>query len=161
MHDVQALISSHEALRRATNSLVHAVVCPFVQGFSLLPITDEQLSELNRQPKSAKDLPTSPLLKLHAGLHHLTLHVSSFAPSAYVTTAYFGGQGVQDAVVWQDSQLAFSPSTQGYHGEWLNTPISQALRVMGVAAVVGADEFDSLDLGHHRETHLWAAAHSG
>jgi len=39
---------------------------------------------------------------------------------------------------------------------WPNSPISQALRMIGVVAEQGMDEFDTVGLGKHRKTHQWA-----
>ena len=38
---------------------------------------------------------------------------------------------------------------------WPNSSISQALRLIGVVTEQGMDEFDTLGLGRHRETHQW------
>jgi hypothetical protein len=161
MRDVKVLVSRSETLLHATSGLASAVICPLVQGFSLLPITDAPRAELSKQPLSAKDLPASPLSEVSVGLHALALAVSSSAPVAYVSTEDFGGQGDQDAVAWQSGKVVFSPSSNGYNREWPNAAISQALRVIGVASVEGKDEFDSIGLGNHRETHRWATAYAG
>src|SRR5438046_155998 len=134
MHDVQALIAKSDALAEAARRHESAVVCPLVQGFALLPITDAFDRELaaGASPLAAQ-LP-QPIRGLSAPLHALALAISRDAPVAYITTGYFGGQGGQDALVWQDRALRFSPATPGYQGSWPDTPISQALRLIGVVA---------------------------
>jgi hypothetical protein len=52
--------------------------------------------------------------------------------------------------------LRFSPASPGYDQNWPNSPISQALRIIGVVAEQEMDEFDTVGLGKHRETHRWA-----
>ncbi len=97
-----------------------------------------------------------PLQEFPDCLHNLIIEISSKTPVAYITTFYFGGQGGQDALVWDRGALLFSRTSPGYEKNWPNSPISQALRMIGVVAEPGKDEFDTLGLGKHRETHKWA-----
>src|SRR5437588_3147842 len=46
MHDVKALIAKSDKLAAGTRRFESAVVCPLVQGFSLLPITEALAKEL-------------------------------------------------------------------------------------------------------------------
>ena len=94
--------------------------------------------------------------KLSDGLHALAIDISHDCPVAYISTSYFGGQGGQNALVWDKGSLRFSPTAQRYDEVWPNSPISQVLRAIGVLAEEGMDEFDTVGLGHHRETHRWA-----
>jgi hypothetical protein len=156
MHDVQALIAKSETLAAAARRFESAIVCPLVQGFSLLPITDALAKELAAYHAETKAALTKPIRGLSNGLHALAIEISYDASVAFITTAYFGGQGGQDALVWDKGSLRFSPATQGYDQPWSNSPISQALRMLGVVAENGTDEFDTVGLGKHRETHRWA-----
>lgn len=156
MHDVQALIAKSNTLTARTRRFEGAIVCPLVQGFSLLPITDALAKELTAYRPETTVALTKPMQEFSDGLHALAIEISHDAPVAYVTTFYSGGRGRQDALVWSDGTLRFSPTTQGYDQNWPNTPISQALRVIGVVAEKGKDEFDTVSLGKHRETHQWA-----
>jgi hypothetical protein len=156
MHDVRALIANSDELTARARQFENAIVCPLVQGFSLLPITDSLARELTLHRSETKVASTKPLQEFSAGLRVLAIEISHDSPAAYVATFYFGGRGGQDALVWNKGSLRFSPTTQGYDQGWPNTPISQALRVIGVVAEKGKDEFDTVGLGKHRETHQWA-----
>ena len=158
MHDVDALIAKADDLTAVVRRFGAAVVCSLVQGFSLLPITDALEKELVDHQSETKDLVTKPLRYLSDELQALAMEISYHTPVAYISTYYFGGQGGQDAVVWDQGSVRFSPSTKGYSQVWPNSPISQALRMIGVIAEQGQDEFDSLGLGKHRKTHKWAEA---
>jgi hypothetical protein len=158
MHDVDALIARTDALAAGTSQFASAVVCPLVQGFSLLPITDDLAKELAAYRTDVQATLTKPLPYLAGGVHALAIEVSYHAPVAYIATAYFGGHGTQDALVWVQGDLRFSRDTPGYDRPWPHTPISQALRAIGVVADQGLDEFDTVGLGKHRETHRWAAS---
>ena len=141
MHDVTALIANSDKLTAATRRFETVVVCPLVQSFSLLPITEDFAKELSVYASQMKAPLTKPITELSDELH---------------ATCYFGGRGGQNALVWDKGSLRFSPTTQRYDQVWPNTPISQALRMIGVLAGEGMDEFDTVGLGKHRHTHRWA-----
>jgi hypothetical protein len=156
VHDVKALIAKSNELAAGVRQFESAIVCPLVQGFSLSPITDALAKELAVYPVESKVTLAKPIRDLSEGLHALAIEISQHCPVAYVSTYYFGGQGGQDALVWDKGSLRFSPTAQGYNQGWPNSPISQALRMIGVVATKGMDEFDTVGLGKHRETHVWA-----
>jgi hypothetical protein len=156
MHEVEALIAKTDHLAAAARKFETAKLCSLRQGFSLLPITDALAKELLGYRSETEDVLTRPLECLSDGLHALAVAISHDTSVAYISTCYFGGQGRQDAVVWDNGSVRFSPVTPGYSQDWPNSSISQALRMIGVIAEGGQDEFDSLGLGKHRETHRWA-----
>jgi hypothetical protein len=156
MHDVKALIAKSDTLAAGTRRFESAIICPLVQGFSLLPITEALAKELAAYQPETKAALTKPIQQFSDGLHALAIDISHHSPVAYITTYYFGGQGGQDALVWDKGSLRFSPTTQGYDQSWPSSPISQALSAIGVVAEKGMDEFDTVGLGKHRETHRWA-----
>jgi hypothetical protein len=156
MHDVEGLIARGDALSASTSQFTSAVVCPLVQGFSLVPLTDALAKELVAYRPDVQTALAKPLSYLAAGVHALAIEISRRAPVAYIATAYFGGNGKQDALAWERGILRFSPTTPDYDRPWPHTPISQALRTIGVVADEGLDEFDTVGLGKHRETHRWA-----
>jgi len=155
MHEVEALIAKTKALAEGTCQFDKAVVCPLAQSFSLLPITDAFMEELAHYASKQSSI-TPPIEHMPEGLHPLAIDISLTSPVAYIRTAYFGGQGRQDAAAWDRGDLKFSPRTPGYWQPWPNTSISQALRAIGVVADAGLDEFDTLGLGKHRATDRWA-----
>jgi hypothetical protein len=158
MHDVTALIAKSDKLTAATCRFESAVVCPLVQGFSLLPVTEDFATELSVHAVQTKAPLSKPIEELSDGLHALAIEISHDCPVAFVSTCYFGGQGSQNALVWDSGSLRFSPTTPRYDQGWPNSPISQALRAIGVVAEEGMDEFDTVGLGKHRHTHRWAEA---
>lgn len=154
MHDVKALVAQERCLREGTAALRNAVVCPLAQGFALVPITNDLAAELKT---ASLEIPVS-LLEMALGVSDVAQHLSQGAAVAYISTEYFGGDGSQDAIAWRNGDVVFSPESDSYRSVWPNSPISQALRSIGVIANVGQDEFDTLGLGNHRETHRWADA---
>jgi hypothetical protein len=156
MHHVIALIAKSDTLAARARQFDYAIVCPLVQSFSLLPITEALAKELAVHQSGTKAALTKPMPGFSDGLHALAIEISHDSPVAYITTTYFGGRGGQGALVWNKGSLRFSPATPGYDQNWPNSPISQALRVIGVVAEEGMDEFDTVGLGKHRETQQWA-----
>ena len=121
-----------------------------------MPISEDFAKELSVYASQTKAPLIKPIKELSDGLHALAIEISHDCPVAYISTFYFGGQGGQNALVWDKGGLRFSPNTQRYDQVWPNSPISQALRAIGVLAEEGMDEFDTVGLGNHRETHKWA-----
>jgi len=81
-------------------------------------------------------------------------------PVAYVEAEYFGGIGSQFAAVWHGAALVLGPLMLAEDeprpdAGW--SPISQALRHLGVSADGHYDEFDAVHLGRHRDTQDWIA----
>ncbi len=156
MHELKALIARSDVLAARTGSFESPIVCPLVQDFSLVPITDAFAEELAAHRPYTKAPLSAPIQDFPDGLHALAIEISHNSPVAYVTTYYFGGQGGQDALAWRKGTLCFSAATPGYDGVWPDSPISQALREIGVVAEEGQDEFDTVGLGKHRRTDRWA-----
>lgn len=59
-----------------------------------------------------------------------------------IETDYFGGFGEQSAKLYRDNEILMNGTD--------NDPINQALKMMGVKAKPGMDEFDTINLGNFR-----------
>jgi len=66
---------------------------------------------------------------------------------AKITTDYFGGPGEQSAKLWENSEVIYNKSD--LH-DWGARPINNVLKLMGVEAKPGMDEFDTIGLGYYR-----------
>jgi len=115
------------------------------QGFCLFPLSDELIESLGV-------LHSRPLLDSNILPNELTdifAKLSAIGPLLYFETEYFGGQGDQLAIVFENGKITFGPSK--------NTigPINEGLRLLGVKAKVNSDEFDAIGLGTERYTDRW------
>ncbi|MFJ6524686.1 hypothetical protein ACIQMZ_05365 [Streptomyces longwoodensis] len=77
---------------------------------------------------------------------------SAGGPVAYVEAEYFGGVGEQRAAVWEGGALVLGPlqAEEGRPFPPAGSPVSRALRRLGVAARAGEDEFSAVGLHRHR-----------
>ncbi|MFB7495829.1 hypothetical protein ACFC09_14180 [Streptomyces sp. NPDC056161] len=98
--------------------------------------------------------------KLPGGFEKLLAQWSTTGPVAYAEAEYFGGVGVQRAAVWLDGTLALGPLDEPEKTRFWRTvsPISQALRHLGVRRSLGEDEFDAVGLGRHRDNDGWISS---
>ena len=115
------------------------------QGFSLFPLTDEILVKLHLpHSNNLENLPPLPM-----GLTNFLVELSTLCPLIYFKTEYFGGEGVQLALAFEDGKIIFGPA-KGATG-----PINQALQLIDVKAKRNHDEFDTIGLGQYRFTNDW------
>ena len=64
-----------------------------------------------------------------------------------IETDYFGGFGEQSAKLYRDNNILMNEDTRT---DPVSNPINQALKMMGVKAKPGMDEFDTVGLGRYR-----------
>ncbi|WP_232660619.1 hypothetical protein [Pseudonocardia sp. TRM90224] len=122
------------------------------QQIVLLPMTDELRAALT----VASETDRLGFGLLPAGSATTLATWSKAGPLAYVEADFFGGVGFQRAAVWFDGDLVLGPiSVEPGKPAAGCTPISQALRALGVVSGGHEDEFDAVGLGRHRETDDW------
>ncbi|TGN74781.1 hypothetical protein E5083_21640 [Streptomyces bauhiniae] len=82
---------------------------------------------------------------------------SALGAVARVEAEYFGGLGEQWATVWEGGEVVLGPLhlPEGEELPAEGSPISRALRRLGVVAGAGEDEFSAVGLGRHRATEDW------
>jgi hypothetical protein len=147
-YDLQAVVAEEGQLRAAVRDLGSGEVAALGQGLALLVVTEE-FADAVTDGGSAEYL---GFWRLPGGFDRTLARWSAAGPVAYVEAEYFGGVGEQTAAVWADGALALGPvhlpSGRAFPAD--GSPISQALRRLGVVAGVGEDEFSAVGLGRHR-----------
>ena len=146
-YELCAVIGGEKALRAFTIGL-DAKIVALAAGMSLVPLTEKLLETLKAD--SGEDAKTvSPIFEyLYRVIVDRAVAASEEGPLAYVEAGYFGGQGLQMAVAWDQGDMVMEPTDS-------KNPINQALRLLGVKAVAPDDEFDTVGLGRHRRTARW------
>lgn len=146
-HAIQALIIHDRAAAVARRETPLARLVSLAQGFSLLPLTDEVVEELG-EDRIPAELPEG-FTRLTDGVRRLASLLSEVAPVAYVETDYFGGVGTQASVAWSNARELAAPLSAE------SGVINEALRLIGVIAQDGRDEFDAVGLSRHRDNEAW------
>jgi hypothetical protein len=132
---------------RVGTEAAHLVALP--QSFGLIPVTERLLAFLHGEAPAR--FPARPAFEyLSPAMEHWLAPFSQTGSIAYLEAEYFGGAGVQAAAVWTRGVLTLEPGTGA-------PSINDALRVLGVVAQEGLDQFDTLHLGRCRETERWTA----
>lgn len=152
-YELQAVIAHCDLLHAVTRDRPEALVAALEQGLALLPITDEFFDSVTDGSRAGG----LGFRCLPGGFEHRLAEWSLVGPIAYVEADYFGGVGSQRAAVWSGGELVFGPLNvavgEAFSAE--GSPVSQALRCLGVVADDGADEFDAVGLGRHRHGDDW------
>jgi hypothetical protein len=154
MYRLEAVIGAAPALR--AGSFADAHVVPLAGHLSLMPMTDALFD--------AVTITGAPVLdgfwKAPAGLGGALSACSKAGPVAYVEADYFGGTGTQAAQVWDAGEVVLGPLCKAERESFpaAGSPISQALRRLGVVKGSQFDEFEAVGLVRHRDTGDWLSA---
>jgi hypothetical protein len=156
MYCLRAVIATEQVLSELVGIIedAHDAHVAFLgQHLSLLAMTDVLFDAVAVAEASLPD----GLSKVPAALDRLLAACSANGPVAYVEAEFFGGTGEQAAQVWDSGEVVLGPLHLGENEPIppTGTPISQALRRLGVTKGNHNDEFDAVGLGRHRDTKDW------
>ena len=161
MHWIQAIVSSPAVLKLSLAHLPGAVICQLEQGLALIPLTNKVEADLQRIENGSAQSVVPHSGEICPGVASIASMLSMHAPVIYLATFIHGGTGGQDAIVWRDGQVVLCIGDDDEAmSAWPNSPISRALRQIGVTAKAGQDEFDAIGLGRFRSNDSWAAAYA-
>jgi hypothetical protein len=153
MYRLHALIATEHLLRDLAGAGEGAHIVPLGQHLSLLAMTDALFDAFTVAGAPQLD----GFWKAPAGLGRALAACSRNGPVAYVEAEYFGGAGEQSAKVWEGGKVVLGLLRLAERAPIpaAGTPISQALRRLGIAKGDYQDEFDAVGLGRHRDTGHW------
>ncbi|NEE07902.1 hypothetical protein G3M58_15750 [Streptomyces sp. SID7499] len=154
-YDLRAVIAHEEMLRVATRDLSAARLASIGQGLSLMPVTDALFEAVAEGGGDG----AWGFQRFPGGFEKVLAGWSAGGPVAYVEAEYFGGIGEQRAAVWDAGTLALAPLhvDEGEPFPPAGSPVSQALRRLGVVARAGEDEFTAVRLDRHRHNEAWVS----
>ncbi|MEV1069389.1 hypothetical protein [Streptomyces sp. NPDC050263] len=157
-YELRAVIADDALLRDATRETGTARLVPLHRNVSLLPVTGDFFDAVT---DGSSDRPLN-FWSMPSGFDLRLALWSSTGPVAYVEAEYFGGAGEQQAAVWNNGALVLGPLLlpEGSALPAGGSPISQALRCLGIRRAGAYDEFEAAGLGRHRHTDDWAAPSS-
>ncbi|MFD7436510.1 hypothetical protein [Streptomyces sp. NPDC059861] len=155
MYDLKAVIAEEAVLRDVARDLPAARLASVGQGLWLMPMTDAVFDSV----ADGSDEGVWGFWRLPGGFEKVLAGCSAGGPVAYVEAEYFGGAGEQQAAVWDGGALVLGPLhlEEGAPFPPAGSPVSQALRRLGVVAGAGQDEFSAVELGRYRRGAEWIA----
>ena len=140
-----------------------ANIVPLSGQLRLVPVTEDLLGP--RAAGSPDADPVYPGWVLNARVCRLACEMSSDRRVLYVWGETFGGPGTQEAAGWDHGKLVYGPAGTGDLEADLepgyrvvprsDSAINAGLRMMGVQASPGLDEYATVGLARHRFTDDW------
>ena len=164
MHNVFGFIGKQEVISASVKAVPQARVVPLPQGMALVPITEFVRGATRSDDSIALPDALRVFEMLSSELVLWVQEASRRGRIAYFETEYWGGDGGQDAVVWENGSIIYGPTiarvefggTQVIPEAVSYGAINGALHRIGVSRTGELDEFDSIGLGRHRTTEAWA-----
>ncbi len=146
---LKAVLGELKRLQAVASAMPPSVVVPLADELGLIPLTEELFDAINKgSAENYEKTEQQHFTYLSTQVASWLEALSARTTIAYVEAEYFGGVGDQCAVAWQDG-IEVSPPTKA------KDSINQALRLLGVRALSGQDEFDTVGLGRHRTMEGW------
>jgi hypothetical protein len=115
------------------------------QGLTLIPMTEELFDQINNLVASNS---IDKFEYLTDNIENEILKHIGNTKLAYVEAEYFGGQGGQIAIIWNNNK-------REQFFEFGQDKINGVLKNFGIKSKIGSDEFDTVGLGRHRNTIQW------
>ena len=148
-HVIQAIITKSKISEKMSSELENVLVVDLPWGFKLIPMTMGLFEEIQEHAGKMGDSGSeNDTLFLSSAVQHYLQRLSEFGDVMYLETDYFGGEGSQCAIMWRKGDVEFDlcfADTPEHP-----SPISRALKKMGVDATGYFDEFDALELHKYR-----------
>jgi hypothetical protein len=147
-HHITAVVGTALLIERVAAAAAAPPLTNLQSGLVIAPLGEHQIDAITAlQPGSYAE-----------GFAYLSEALQSFLSSAsldgalaYIETGYFGGTGSQAAAVFSGGEMILKSTTSNTRDPiHSDDPINAALRTMGIKAVDGRDEFDTVGLGRFR-----------
>ena len=142
---LQAFITKKSTHNKFTDFYKNATAIDIGQELSLIPFTTELFDEINKLTDS---MPIGKFEYLTENIEIELLKHFDNVKISYIEAEYFGGQGGQIAIIWEDKKRI-------YLSDFDDNEINKVLKDFGVIADNGKDEFDTVSLGRKRRTESW------
>ena len=151
MHAIAVILANKKITMEIADRFVLAKSLELSQNFGLVPLTDD-LSDDLVELIDELDIPYEEFEYLNQSVVELLEDVSSLGKVSYIETDYFGGDGGQSSIIWENGKVIYGPILSSNNN---TTPINDALKILGVRVVERNDEFDEVGLGKYRSTEKW------
>jgi len=147
-HNITAVIGAAADVARVVSRTGGPMPVKLKFGLEIAPLGHQQIDLLTElQPGEYFDG-----THLSEALQRALIQAADDGKLAYIETNYFGGTGSQAAAVFSAGRIVMRSSIPiGRQPAHRDAPINTALRALGVEALAGEDEFDSIGLGRFRD----------
>lgn len=142
---LQAFIGEQTDLQIIADKYSNAQIVNVGQNVSIVPMTEDLFDEINEMTIS-EDI--SSFMFLTTNIEQAILRIIGTKLIGYIEAEYFGGQGGQAAIIWKEGHR-FALFDYGPNS------INSVLKYFEVMTEKGKDEFDTINLGRHRDTNDW------
>ncbi|SEU33041.1 hypothetical protein [Paenibacillus sp. NFR01] len=143
---IRGFIVPNSLLNTINKSYPNIIISRLNQGYCLIPLTDEFYDEVNKfEGKSEQGY-----MFLTDKLIEFGIKLSKQLKSniVYIEADYFGGNGYQNASVWNNGNRTFE-EFKGDQG------INNALKTLDLKIEIGKDEFETIGLNKNRRIEDW------
>jgi hypothetical protein len=131
---LQAFIGKEKDVTSVFRRFNSVIIHDLEQGISVITLTEKLFYEITNSTPS-ENIPGFEYLT--SSLETNVLKIVGSVAIGYVEASYWGGEGNQSGVIWQNGErIFFSINEQDV--------INKVLRYFGVSADKGYDEFDTL-----------------
>ena len=157
---LRALIASEKTLQPITHRYATAKLVALRQGIGIIPLTHDLYAEIHAEEQGEDRVLPESFQSLTSNIALLAQGASTAGSIGYIEAEFFGGVGSQAAALWRDGQIVYGPTVTGSEPDMPLLPMSEwafnsVLRLLGVSAADGIDEFATVGLGSHRDTGAW------
>jgi hypothetical protein len=143
---LRAFVGDSNTLQKLTNVYKSSKLVSLIDSLSMIPFTDLLFDEI---PKFQNSENISRFELLTTDIETSILNLFEHDTVGYFEADYFGGEGGQMGIIWKEGKrLRIYDYSQGV--------INSILKYFGVKTANDLDEFESLNLGRHRDTNDWA-----
>lgn len=143
-HAISTFIARQPAIAALSTALGNAAfVSRSEDDLCFLPVTDDVFDQATTL-KGDSDPVAEKYYRLSKALAEIAQVSSASGPIIHVFTDYFGGDGSQGAMAWNNGAVTLKPEVSRLG------PINTALRSLGVEARPSMDAFDTIGLGRLR-----------
>lgn len=145
-HCIHAIIGNHESIHKIADDWFQANEIQLPQGFGMILCTNRLLDDIAElmETENESGEPCFPELDyFDISVKELMEQYSFRTKLAYIETDYFGGNGTQSGVLYENGKVAIAPKS----GEGT---INALLKELGVWRTPDKDEFDMLELQKYR-----------
>ena len=150
-YHLNAILGDLKRLQAVASTVPPAAVVPLTGELGLIPLTEELFDAINKGSTEKYEADERHFTYLSMQIARWLESLSAGTTIAYIEADYFGGRGTQCAVAWRDG-IEVLPPTKA------KGAINQVLRLLGIHAQSGQDEFDTVGLSRHRNMEDWLEA---